>query len=93
MSGGSLDYLCFKEDIGTADLWCVRRAIDRLDEIDDEKIKARAYKDLSELELHLAQIPELFKKVRDLLHDIEWTISGDYGVDQLIESLKNYSDK
>jgi hypothetical protein len=96
MSGGSLDYLCFKEDIGTADLDHIRRAIDRLHDIDDEKIKAsktKAYDDLRELAFHLAQIPEVFEKVRNLLHDIEWTISGDYGEDQLIETLKTYGKK
>lgn len=97
MSGGSLDYLCWRlndiEGVGTKDLGNIRRALDALHEIPDDKLKAsktKAYRDLRELEAHISEIPGLFEKLRDVLHDIEWTISGDYGEDHLIESLKNY---
>lgn len=95
MSGGSLDYLCFKYDISTEDLWKIQRAIETLEESGlrerfDVK-ETKAYKDLKDLELHLSKVKEKFQGMSDLLHDIEWKDSGDYGDEQLIESLEKYN--
>lgn len=62
MSGGSMDYICFKLN-------------DAADYIEDKEIK------------------ELTKDLADLLHDLEWYESGDYGRDTYEKSLKEFRKK
>lgn len=62
MSGGSMDYICFKLS-------------DAADYIQDKEVK------------------DLTKDLADLLHDLEWYESGDYGRDTYEKSLKEFKKK
>lgn len=62
MSGGSMDYICFK-------------LMDAADYIQDKEVK------------------DLTKDLAELLHDLEWYESGDYGRDAYERQLKRFKEK
>ncbi len=91
MSGGSFNYLCYKdasellsykEDLAVMLLLCV-------EEGETASPGARAIRNL------LRHIRKATKKAQklldsDLLHDIEWWKSSDYGRDQAIAAMRGY---
>lgn len=84
------------DNIGTADLWKLDKALDRLERLIDEgKIKTyhRAYlahRHLKALRDHVKESSEKFENLRDVLHEIEWETSGDTCEDDLISSLQEF---
>lgn len=84
MSGGSYDYLCFKDasDIFSSGSENLARMADRLDGVCPEAAaETRALFDgpgslRAELEARIARLA-------DLWHDVEWRDSGDYGDSQV----------
>lgn len=62
MSGGSMDYICFK-------------LLDAADHIQDKEVK------------------DLTKDLAELLHDLEWYESGDYGRDAYESQLNRFKKK
>jgi hypothetical protein len=96
MSGGSLNYLYCSDDIGTDDLWKIEKSIERLERLIDEgKIKTHhkaylAYKHLKALQDNLKESFKMFDNIKDVLHEIEWEMSGDTCEDDLIDSLQEY---
>ena len=62
MSGGSLNYICYKlEDVASS--------------IDDKEVR------------------DLVNDLAELLHDLEWYMSGDYGEDSYEETLSKFKAK
>ena len=89
MSGGSLNYL-YSRKIGIDDIGHLENAMEHLEELGQELTSA--YSDLYELHELLYIINKKQEKLSTILHDIEWTISGDYSDEQLLESIKKYED-
>jgi uncharacterized protein Yka (UPF0111/DUF47 family) len=87
MSGSSLNYL-YSRNIGIDDMEYLADAMEYLEELGQELTSA--YKDLYELYGLLETISEKQEKLSNILHDIEWTISGDYSDEQLLESINKY---
>lgn len=90
MSGGSLSYLYIQDDIGTEDIWKIDTALEYLEENGQELSKA--YSDLVALRETLESAREQKKELEKVLHAIEWTISCDWGEDQLLEVLKKHDE-
>ncbi len=92
MSGGSLDYFYSSDDVSSKDLKKLGQAIDRVSSLSNEgKIKNKSvYLDLINLETSIYQSKKIFENLKDVLHDIEWEMSGDYTESQLIESINKY---
>lgn len=96
MSGGSLDYLYCSDDIGTQDIWKLEKAIQRLERlINEDKIKTHhraylAYTHLKTLYNNIKESSKMFQNLRDVLHEIEWEMSGDILEDDLIDALQKF---
>lgn len=96
MSGGSLNYFYISDDIGTSDLWKLENAIERLEHLINEgKIKKHhkaylAYKHLKTLQDNIKESWKMFNNLKDVLHEIEWEMSGDTCEDDLIGSLQEF---
>lgn len=92
MSGGSFNYLCIKDihDIahGVGEEW--DWMLNELDELAPDIAKdmrlIRHYTD-EFVKLHDAR----WKKLQPVLHAIEWWRSGDWGINQVDEAIKNYA--
>jgi len=88
MSGGSLDYLYSKDSIGVGDLWAIESAMECLEKLGWED--SQAYMNLREIHEALYTLHKQHKAMADVLHDIEWCLSGDWSEETLIESLSKY---
>jgi hypothetical protein len=92
MSGGAFDYAYFAIEEG------VRVALVRLDEIlawcegerGKEYIDSEAIKVVKDFRSKANTLWEESQRMNDLLHDIEWVASNDYGPDAVKESLEKY---
>ena len=62
MSGGQMDYVCFKIE-------------ECIDYVDDKEIK------------------DLIQDLANLMHDLEWYLSGDYGKSDYEKTLFKFKDK
>lgn len=62
MSGGAMDYFCFRLE-------------EQADYVDDKEVK------------------QLIKDLANLLHDLEWYLSADYGKDTYERSLAEFKNK
>lgn len=93
MSGGSFDYLCFKE---YPELMSSSN-LENMEEIEQELIKL-GYIDISKdvrrlIEYCLSaknRINVLFNKLNPIFHDVEWYCSGDISKESLIKALEQY---
>lgn len=91
MSGGSLNYLCYKEP---ADLF---NHVGDLQEV-EEFLLARGAKDIATdvrrlIEYILSaevRIGVLSEQLTDVFHAVEWHISADIGDDSLAKTLEEY---
>lgn len=91
MSGGSFNYLCYKE---VSDLF---HAVDDLEDVEQYLIK-RGDKDIAQdvrrlIEYILSaenRIGVLKDNLEDVLHAVEWRESGDWGESSLQRELDRY---
>lgn len=88
MSGGSLNYLYSKDDIGVGDMWAIEDAMECLEKLGWED--SQAYMKLREIHEALYTLHKQHQALTDVLHNIEWYLSGDWGEETLIESLSKY---
>lgn len=93
MSGGSLEYLCYK----------ISNAMDYLYELEiseDEKIDTHGAPDIQTAYIttvyhpfrqkHYQRLFKHLRKVEKVLHDIEWAIDGDIGMDDADKTVKRF---
>lgn len=93
MSGGSYNYLCYKEP---EELLC-KHNTDYLEEMCELLIKL-GYDDVARDMQRLIEycktaynrIDVLREQLKDVMHAIEWYESGDYGLDTLRKSIEKY---
>lgn len=95
MSGGRFDYFYFKigDQLGT-NLGTLREIIQMMEESPD-RFNPEATKVLKEYERRVEALVKDSENLSELLHDIEWVGSGDYGpdaIDKELEALKKNSD-
>lgn len=91
MSGGSLNYLCYREG---ADLF---DHIDEMERVEAELLR-RGYKDIAKDVRRLIEyiqsaenrIGVLNDQLQDVFKAVEWRISADYGDDDLVKHLEQY---
>ena len=91
MSGGSLNYLCYKEP---TDLFYYTDEIERA----EDYLLRNGYKDIAQDVRRLLEyiysarnrIGVLSQNLNPVFHAIEWNLSGDYGDDTLREVLESY---
>lgn len=93
MSGGSFDYLCFADSAGAI--------LSRLDDLRRMEEWLRAYRlhsaadeiyvYLLELETHQRRIEAYTKRMYGLLHAVEWTVSGDTGIEAIHKAYGDLS--
>jgi hypothetical protein len=96
MSGGSLNYLCYKE---TEDLLS-QSSIEDMERVADELLK-RGYEDIALDVRRLIEyclmarnrITVLKEQLQDVFHAVEWRIDGDYVEKTFIEELEKYRKK
>lgn len=78
MSGGSYDYLCWKES-GEAEIEVVDAMVRRLEELG-------CYIAAHRVSEYFKPKPDEIADLRDLLHAVEWRDSNDWGDKQLYEA-------
>lgn len=91
MSGGSLNYLCYKEP---TDLF---NYTDDIAYVEDYLLR-KGYKDIAQDVRRLLEyiysaevrIGVLSRNLKPVFHAVEWTMSGDYGDGTLREALERY---
>ena len=96
MSGGSYNYLCYKEP---EELMC-KHSTDYLEEMSQLLLRL-GYDDIARDMQRLVEycktaynrIDVLSEQLNDVMHAIEWYESGDYGMDSLKEHLEDYRKK
>jgi hypothetical protein len=91
MSGGSLNYLCYKQP---EELF---HYIDEMERVETELIKQGAVdiaKDVRRLIEYIKtaeiRIGVLSERLNGVFHAVEWWKSGDFGDDSLAKALENY---
>ena len=92
MSGGSLNYLCYR---GEAEL--LFGYIHEMEDVEHELLKqnapdiARDVRRLIEyIESARIRIEMLAEQLHDIFHAVEWYQSADTGLDSLRKSIENY---
>lgn len=96
MSGGSLDYLCYKD---AYDL-LYQHSIESMEEVEDELLE-RGYEDIAQDVRRLIEycltarnrITILKEQLNDVFHAVEWRRSADIGEDSLLKHLEDYRKK
>lgn len=93
MSGGSLNYLCYKEPA---------QLFDHLEDLEmaEQYLLAKGYKDIARDVRRLMEyiqsaenrIGVLSEQLNNVLHAVEWYISADYGENTLRKALEEYRD-
>lgn len=93
MSGGSLNYLCYKEPA---------QLFDHLEDLEqvEQHLLAFGYKDIARDVRRLMEyiqsaenrITVLADQLENVFHAVEWYISADYGKDTLLKELEEYRD-
>jgi hypothetical protein len=84
MSGGSFDYLCFKDiEFPHGTLEDMARELDALG-------PSKAASDTRALIASLAECQALVERLRDVWQDVEWWRSGDSGQDRALEGVSRY---
>ena len=95
MSGGRLDYLYSKEPyemLEQSNLEYLQYAEDRLLKLGYTDI-ARDVRRLIEYSISARnRISVLHDQLRDVIHAVEWELSGDYGKDNLFQVLEGYRE-
>jgi len=91
MSGGSLDYLYSKGSISYEDLWKFNRVRTMLEGLGLQKTKL--YEDIVPICEALVTAYRSFEDMKDVLHDCEFFISGDYEEDHLCKRIEEYEDR
>lgn len=91
MSGGSLNYLCYKEPV---------ELFNHLEDLEmaEQYLLAKDYKDIAADVRRLMEyiksaenrIGVLAEQLNNVLHAVEWYISADYGEDTLRKALEEY---
>lgn len=91
MSGGSLNYLCYKSP---EELF---HYVSELEEVETELIKRNALdiaRDVRRLIEYIKtaenRIGVLSEQLNGVFHAVEWWQSGDIGDDSLVKALENY---
>ena len=85
MSGGSYNYLCFKEttDIVSEELEAMATRLKEMGYIEISK-------DTEEIASFFLTLNEKIERLRDVWHAVEWMDSGDWGPEQAIKELDKY---
>lgn len=91
MSGGSFDYLCHKYAVDVVPLLQTHKEM---------LVQLRTYGEVArqamadfEMLIELQKLAgALHDRLRDVMHDVEWHVSCDYGEDQVREGLKKYNE-
>lgn len=91
MSGGSFDYLCFKDctEIGQHKE-TLKMMADRLSELGYTDKYAYTILILEKIKRHEQELQSLLDIMSEVWRSVEWFDSGDYGKDQLDEIIKNH---
>lgn len=91
MSGGSLNYLCYKE---TEELF---HYISEMEEVEQVLIGQGAQdiaRDVRRLIEYVksaeVRIGVLSEQLNDIFHAVEWYLSADYGKDDLLKHIEQY---
>ena len=89
MSGGSINYLCYAEDVinRTNDMEDVEKILISLGYIDIATDVRRLIEYCKTAEI---RINVLFEQLEDVFHDVEWYESADIGKETLIKTLEKY---
>lgn len=89
MSGGSINYLCYAEDVinRTNDMEDVEKELISLGYIDIATDVRRLIEYCKTAEI---RINVLFEQLNDVFHDVEWYRSADIGKETLIKTLEKY---
>ena len=89
MSGGSINYLCYAEDVinRTKDMEVVEQCLISLDYTDIATDVRRLIEYCKSAEV---RINVLFEQLEDVFHDVEWYESADIGKATLIKTLEKY---
>lgn len=93
MSGGSLNYLCYKEPVE------LFNHLDDLEQV-EQQLLAIGYKDIAQDVRRLMEyiksaenrIGVLAEQLENVFHAVEWYIDADYSKNTLIEALEEYRD-
>ena len=91
MSGGSLNYLCYKEP---EELF---HCIKEMEEVEQELLQ-RGSQDIARDVRRLIEyvksaenrISVLSEQLNDIFHAVEWRLSADYGEDTLMKHIEQY---
>ena len=89
MSGGSLDNLYSKDNVGSDDLWKLEKVKSILEKYGLNT--TQLYKDITKICEHLTTAKNIILNMKDTLHDAEWYISGDYDEDEFLAAVKKYN--
>ena len=89
MSGGSINYLCYAEDVinRTKDMEAVEQCLISLGYTDIATDVRRLIEYCKSAEV---RINVLFEQLEDVFHDVEWYESADIGKATLIKTLEKY---
>lgn len=85
MSGGSFDYLEYRQ--GTVEEYD-RLRLEALDR--GASVESKAILDIHALVLALKDVERLRVKLGPIIHAVEWTVSCDWGHDQMLEAFAKY---
>lgn len=93
MSGGSYDYLCYKD---VFELESHREELNRMRDRLIELGHLDAAKETEGIILTLdsfkVRMDARISRLKDVWRAVEWFDSGDYGTEQVTEAIKNYQE-
>ena len=100
MSGGSFNYLCNAMNCDPGMLFSggkdedIERIIERLKDLPDgAKAAERLFACYAGLKVCRTIVNDFFDDLYDVLHGVEWEMSGDIRLDRLTQILKVYNEK
>ena len=92
MSGGSYNYMYFKveDDPLNVDQRDLETMAERLAEMGYHDAARETYECLLDIRATRARFEARAKRMADVWHAVEWFDSGDYGREQVTESIEKY---
>ena len=93
MSGGSFDYLCYKdvpELMNSSSIANLERMVQHLQEYGYDDIARDTQRLIEYIQSASIRIEVLSENLNDVFHAVEWHESGDISRETMIERLENY---
>ncbi len=93
MSGGSFDYLCYKdvpELMNNSNIANLESMVQHLQEYGYEDIARDTQRLIEYIQSASIRIEVLSENLNDVFHAVEWHESGDISRETMIERLENY---